>query len=263
MAFIQCNCQSQLLGVGVTFWAIVPEPPFAPGKKRKPAAVRFPVLYLLHGLSDDHTMWVRKTSIERYALDAGIAVVMPAVNRSFYADMKHGYPYWAFITEELPYLAQRMLPVSDRPSHTYVAGLSMGGYGAFKMALTFPQRFAAAASLSGALDMAHRTDDAGVDDGLNPDLTLCFGGPECVENTENDLLMLLGRYSKSKGRKPLLYQWCGTEDFLYGHNTVFRKRAKKLGVRLTYEEGPGGHEWVCWDRQIQRFIELVTSRKSR
>ncbi len=111
------------------------------------------MLYLLHGMSDDHTAWLRYTSIERYAARHGLAVVMPAVGRSFYANEAHGHPYWDFLSEELPAVVGRFLRVSDRREDTFVAGLSMGGYGAFKWALRQPERFAAAASLSGALDV--------------------------------------------------------------------------------------------------------------
>ena len=111
------------------------------------------MLYLLHGLSDDHTAWLRYTSVERYAAAAGLAVVMPAVNRSFYANERHGGRYWDFISEELPKTVGRFFRVSQDPRDTYVAGLSMGGYGAMKLALSRPDRFAAAATLSGALDL--------------------------------------------------------------------------------------------------------------
>src|SRR4051795_10646195 len=114
-----------------------------------------PVLYLLHGLSDDHTAWLRNTSIDRYAAARGLAVVMPQVQRSFYADEVHGGRYWTFLSEELPEVVGSFFRVSTRREDTYVAGLSMGGYGALKWALREPHRFAAAASLSGALDLAY------------------------------------------------------------------------------------------------------------
>ena len=100
-----------------------------------------PVLYLLHGLSDDHTAWSRRTSVERYAESAGIAVVMPEVQRSFYTDMVYGLRYFTYIAEELPALCRRLFPLSERREDTFIAGNSMGGYGALKAALRFPERF--------------------------------------------------------------------------------------------------------------------------
>ena len=113
-----------------------------------------PVLYLLHGLSDDDTIWLRRTSIERYVAPLGLAVVMPQVHRSFYTDEAYGGRYWTFLSEELPALVGSLFRVSSRREDTFVAGLSMGGYGALKWALRQPERFAAAASLSGAVHVA-------------------------------------------------------------------------------------------------------------
>ena len=62
----------------------------------------YPTLYLLHGMSDDHTIWQRRTSIERYVSDMGIAVVMPTTHLGWYTDMAQGNRYWTFISEELP-----------------------------------------------------------------------------------------------------------------------------------------------------------------
>ena len=79
---------------------------------------------------------------------------MPQVHRSFYADEAHGCRFWTFLSEELPAVVASFFRVSTRREDTFVAGLSMGGYGALKWALRQPERFAAAASLSGALDVA-------------------------------------------------------------------------------------------------------------
>ena len=98
-----------------------------------------PLLYLLHGLSDDATAWTRYTSIERYAQAYGLAVVMPQVQRSFYCDQVHGGRFWTFMTQELPEVVQRFFHVSSRREDTFVAGLSMGGFGAMKWALHEPR----------------------------------------------------------------------------------------------------------------------------
>src|SRR5262247_490501 len=154
MALMHCHFFSQVLGLMSTMSVILPDP--LPTETRATLASqrpRYPTLYLLHGMSDDHTVWQRRTSIERYVAGRNLAVVMPAVHRSFYTDSLTGQRYWTFISEELPALARHFFPLSTRRAETYVAGLSMGGYGAFKLALTYPERYAAAASLSGALDV--------------------------------------------------------------------------------------------------------------
>jgi S-formylglutathione hydrolase FrmB len=84
-----------------------------------------------------------------------------------------------------------------------------------------------------------------------------FGCLEEMPGSPNDLAFLAKQVAKSAGPQPRLYQWCGTEDFLYGQNVAFRRLAKKLGLALSYSEGPGGHEWVHWDAQIQKVIEWM------
>src|SRR4051812_41777322 len=107
MAFIDCHFYSDSLGVSASMHVILPQVATSQiGLASKAYGGKHPTLYLLHGLSDDHTIWMRRTSIERYASQLGIAVVMPAVNRSFYADMASGPKYWEFVSEELPALAR-------------------------------------------------------------------------------------------------------------------------------------------------------------
>jgi len=139
MALLHCNFYSQVLRVAASMDVILPE-------RACLAGARVPVLYLLHGLSDDHTIWQRRTSIERYAEARQIAVVMPAVGRSFYTDMAAGPAYWTYVSEEIPALASALFPLSDQRRDCCVAGLSMGGYGALKLGLRCPGRFAAAAT---------------------------------------------------------------------------------------------------------------------
>jgi len=253
MALIHCDFFSHTLQLCTSMYVILPQPAPAPGQPARPAANgRYPTLFLLHGLSDDHTIWLRRTSIERYVEGLGLAVVMPAVGRSFYTDMAHGYRYWTFISQELPELARSFFPLSAAREDNFVAGLSMGGYGAFKLALSYPDRYAAAASLSGALDMAAAADAE--DEAWQAELRLIFGDPRQIANSPNDLFYLARQAVASATALPRLYQWCGTEDFLYPHNVHFRDYARGLGLDLTYEEGPGDHQWEYWDRQIRRVL---------
>lgn len=242
MALIQCDFFSETLQFGTSMNVILPQP----------ARARYPVLYLLHGLSDDHTTWLRRTSIERYADALGLAVVMPAVHRSFYADMARGYRYWTFVSQELPALVRGFFPLSHRREETFVAGLSMGGYGAFKLALSFPQHFAAAASLSGALDQAGAMQQ--VEPAWRAEMETVYGDLSQVAGSANDVMHLARQLARSAGPRPRLYQCCGTEDFLYDQNLRFRDQARALGLDLSYEEGPGGHDWGYWDRMIQRVL---------
>lgn len=252
MALIECKFFSETIGVSSAMHVILPQPAQGEiGVRSRAVADRHPTLFLLHGMSDDHTIWLRRTSIERYVSALGLAVVMPAVHRSFYTDQAHGYNYWTFVSEELPAIARSFFPLSNRREDTFVAGLSMGGYGAFKLALRRPDLFSAAASLSGALNIARRADEP------SPEFIDTFGDAKTVRGSDNDLLHLADDLAASDGAKPLLYQCCGTEDFLYDDNQTFRRHAESLGLPLTYEEGPGTHEWGYWDASIQRVLNWL------
>jgi len=253
MALIQCDFYSHTLDLNCSMNVILPQPaPASPGEPPVETDRRWPVLYLLHGLSDDHTIWLRRTSIERYVDGRNLAVVMPAVQRSYYTDMAAGGRYWTFVSEELPRLVRSLFPISARREENFVAGLSMGGYGAFKLALTHPDRFAAAASLSGALDQAsHVRNSSGA---WRREQRNIFGDLNKVPGSRSDLFALADRLAASQAPQPALFQWCGTEDFLYQDNLRFRDHAMQAGLDLVYEEGPGDHVWSAWDEQIQRVL---------
>jgi putative tributyrin esterase len=252
MALIQCDFFSEVLGLSSSMNVILPQQTFAQiGMSGNVRAAKHPTLYLLHGLSDDHTVWLRRTSIERYAAELGLAIVMPAVHRSFYHDMAYGLNYWTFISQELPAIARSFFPLSELREDNFVAGLSMGGYGAFKLALNCPEQFAAAASLSGTL-IAEGTFDR-----YPADARLIYNNREDIAGSDSDLLSVANRLSKSSRPKPLLYQCCGTEDFLYEENNKFRDYVKPLNLSLTYEEAPGEHTWAFWDEHIQRVLQWL------
>ncbi|KKO54995.1 alpha/beta hydrolase [Paenibacillus sp. DMB20] len=257
MALMQCHFFSEALGLSTTMTVILPQNTTTQiGMENRAGSHRHPTLYLLHGLSDDDSIWLRRTSIERYVASMGIAVVMPQVHRSFYTDMEYGGKYWTFISEELPALARSFFPLSHAREDNFVAGLSMGGYGAFKLALGKPEMFAAGASLSGALDVADRMIEAT----FERDSKLIFGeGP--IQGGDNDLLELVKRLDRSEGPKPKLYQCCGTEDFLYDNNQTFLKACRETSLDLTYSEGPGAHEWGYWDAKIQDVLKWLPLRE--
>ena len=259
MAFLQIQCYSNVLEIQISVWALLPESARSQiGISAQACDGLPPVLYLLHGLSDDHTMWMRQTSIERYAEQRGLVVIMPAVNRSFYSDMVYGANYLTFIGTELPEIMAKLLRISNRREDTFVAGLSMGGYGAFTLAMSRPERFSAAASLSGSLNLfgnpIETTDNSPM---FLKDIQLCFEAADQVKNTTADTAWLVQNYASTKKHHVRFYQCCGTEDFLYGQNVAFRDHARMQGLDLLYEEGPGNHVWGYWDRQIAKAIEWL------
>jgi putative tributyrin esterase len=249
MALMRCDFFSDVLGLSTSMTVILPQQTSAQiGMSGRGGGDAFPTLYLLHGLSDDDTTWTRRTSIERYVAALGLAVVMPQAHRSFYADEAAGHRYWTFLSEELPATAAGFFRLSDRREDTFVAGLSMGGYGAFKWALREPWRFAAAASLSGALDLAgrQRRGEWAVE------ATRRIFGDREVAGTADDLLHLLSRHGAAE--LPPLYLCCGTDDHAYPDNLAFVEAARAAGVDLTTHLGPGQHDWAYWDSTIQDVL---------
>lgn len=249
MALMHVNFTSEVLELNMEMTVILPQRP-CPRPDGK-----WPTLYLLHGLAGDHSVWQRRTSIERYVEGMDLAVVMPSVHRSFYTDMAHGMRFWTFVSEELPTLCERMFPLSGERSARFAAGLSMGGYGALKLGLLHPERYAAVASISGAVDMAARRhfEQSASQDSFYRDI---FGSPEQMDGSDNDLVAVADRLIKQGKETPRVYLACGTEDFLYKMNVEFMGRfGDSLGI--TYEEGPGDHTWAFWDEYIQHVLKWL------
>jgi S-formylglutathione hydrolase FrmB len=259
MILNQVNFHSKVLDLLSSMYVLLPQRGLEEMKKKRTPKYR--TLYLLHGHSDDHTAWQRWTSIERYVEGLDLVVVMPAVHLSFYNDMAHGGKYWQFISEEVPAIVRDIFPLSSARKDNFVAGLSMGGYGAFKMALTHPERFAAAASLSGGLDISAVVDPHSPrnDEAWLAEMRTVFGDLSKVTGSKHDLMALAKKVAKGSV-KPRLYQCCGTEDELYHDNIRFRDVVRKLPIDLTYEEGPGDHNWAYWDQMIQRALVWMFPR---
>ena len=260
MAHLTVQCFSNVLGHCITFEALLPETATNQiGMNSVDGGDTYPVLYLLHGLSDDQTIWMRRTSIERYVSERGIAVIMPFGEQSFYSDMQMGRRYWTFLSEELPDLCRCFFPrISPRREDTFAAGLSMGGYGAFKLALRRPDRFCAAASLSGVLDIS-----AFVGRQMPGNARFwnaIYESPASLAQSEDDLFVAADRAAKAKD-KPLLFACCGTEDFLHGDNLHAVDVLRGKGLEVTYEEGEGTHNWVFWDKWIQRALDWLPIRR--
>ncbi|MCM0676325.1 esterase family protein [Micromonospora phytophila] len=259
MALIRCDFHSEVLGVSTSMTVILPQRTASQiGMPGSTVPGDPPVLYLLHGLSDDDTIWLRRTSIERYVAPLGLAVVMPQVGRSFYTDEAHGNRYWTFLSQELPELCRSFFRLSDRRADTFVAGLSMGGYGAVKWALREPGRFAAAASLSGALNVATRREHP--TSPVDPALWHTVFGDRTVPGSDDDTVALLDRPTGDGPGRPSLYVACGTEDFLYEDNLTFVEAARRRDVPLTVDFSPGAHDWAYWDAKIQDVLAWLPLR---
>ncbi len=257
MAFFQMNYHSDALGMGVSVNVILPESAKTLIGMQADGAQSYKTLYLLHGLSDHHTIWMRRTSIERYAAEYGIAVVMPNVGRSWYTDTASGAKYLTFVAKELPDVCRGFFRgMSDKREDTLIAGLSMGGYGAIKAALTYPERFGGCASLSGTLDIADTTRNRPMDEWRG-----IFGydmqSVGELKNTEHDLFKLASDVHTADKPFPKTYLWCGKSDHNLSHNRRFEEHLSELNVVFRYEISVGDHSWGWWDLHIQDALRYL------
>lgn len=259
MALLHVDFFSDVLGMSMNMDVLLPQQTHGQiGMEGRNTKGQYKTMYLLHGMSDDHTIWQRRTSIERYVSDLGIAVVMPTTHLAFYTDTRYGMRYWTFISEELPAICREFFPkMSDKKEDTLAAGLSMGGYGAWKLALGANDTFGAAASLSGALDIVSDYHRSLHDDNPHAKASFAatFGSPEDLQGSDNELFVLADKLAAKKKELPRLYAWCGTEDFLYEGNLRAWEYVKKLGYPLTCEQSEGDHQWKYWDAKIQDVLK--------
>ena len=211
----------------------------------------YPVFYLLHGLSDDYSIWQRRTSIGRYVQMLPLIVVMPDGGRGFYTDAVEGFAFEsAIIRDVIPFIDRMFNTIPERRGRC-IGGLSMGGYGALKFALKFPELFVSANSHSGAVGFAHGlwcADEPEFERIVGPDP---IGGP-------NDCFTLAQRFAPSTNRSkmPALRLDCGTSDFLLAQNRAFHDHLEALSIPHEYAEAPGAHDWTYWDKHVQSALRF-------
>lgn len=260
MALIKVDFFSQSLMRTVTIQAVVPVDkivmPHQKTREKKP----YKTLYLLHGIFGNYTDWLTGTRIQRWAEDQNLVVIMPSGDNKFYVDNEKSQEFYSrFIGEELVKITRDLFPLSFHKEDTFIAGLSMGGYGAIINGLKYYQTFGYIAGLSSALlidSMVKATDG----DNIPYMHKRCY-----LESVFGDLDQLIGSQKDYRFLVeqldvkdiPHMYMACGTDDFLIKENREFRDFLLEHHVDLTYEEGSGGHEWDFWDRYIQKVLQWL------
>lgn len=252
MAYINCHFYSKYLAhdteisvVLPELWSGIPEGDY-------------PVMYLLHGRGDDATSWVRRSSIEEYACEHRTAVVMPSAECSFYLDGVFGKRYFSYMTGELPDLIKAWFPVTDDPAKTYIAGLSMGGYGALKIGLSYPERFSLIGVFSAGIRPDLIPDYEETETGneiLHEDIRNAFGDSRFRE--EDNLTALVLRRQEEGRKLPRIIHYEGKQDMLYSMNHAFRSFAEEQKLDYRYEEWDGFHDWKFWNRAIEKLFQVI------
>lgn len=242
MALIRVEYSSKALAMCTSFQVFLPDEGDLSETK---------VIYLLHGLTDNCTGWTRYSSCERYARERGVALVMPEVQRSFYLDGVYGLKYFTYVSQELPQVCRRMFGLSADRDKNYIMGLSMGGYGALKCALTYPENYAGCGSFSGVTDLkAFMSRQAKAMHGWEFTALL---GPEHIVGPENDVPYL----AKQAKNPPPIYLSCGEQDPHYPMNCVFDELLTQLGIDHRYDHREGNHSWAFWDQSIQDCMDYL------
>lgn len=245
MAQLMCNFVSYSLRGGVDIAITLPTISSCDvGQGKKPChtpMAEYPVLYLLHGHGNDYKCWHRYTSMERYAEERRIAVVTCSVGNKCYMDTPYGEDYYEFIAQELPEFICGNFPVSRRAEDTYIAGLSMGGYGALAHGLGRPAAWRAVGAFSPGVDIGSRTRSLG--HALPPMM---------------DLYEELDRRLAEGAALPDLFLCCGQDDFLYDAVVRFHNTLQEKGVAHRWDDVPGfEHEWKFWDIELEQFLDWL------
>lgn len=247
MALVKVEYASKALEMATSFQVVLPDE----GNLRDVKTV-----YLLHGLTDNCTGWTRYSSCERYAREWGVALVIPEVQRSFYIDGVYGLNYFTYVSQELPQAIHRMFGLSLEREKNYIMGLSMGGYGALKCVLTYPERYAGCGSFSGVTDLEGMREIPSPP--LHPWEFDALVGPGKKAGPENDLFAL----AQGGTNLPPIYLSCGEQDRIYPMNVAFASLLETLGVRSRFDHRPGGHTWDFWDRSLQDCMAWLWEEKS-
>ena len=254
MAFIQASLQfpEYFISTRVQLYFPTDLPPEVGNEVRG-------VITLLHGLGNSSSEWFHYSAACRYAADNGFVLVVPEVGNSFCNNMRYGAPWHTILTQLLPAQLRKIFQLPIQREQNFVAGLSMGGYGAFLLALSRPDLYAAAGSFSAPLDVTGMAPYPKADH-LTPFLTPVFG-EDLLLPPEANLNQLAQSVAVLPSKEqPRLYATCGKEDDTHGiseSNCRFKALADKLHLDFTFDEWHGTHEWNYWDRSLAQFIGFI------
>lgn len=260
MATAQINLKSEVLNKSTSITIALPENEILNSKKLS-------ILYLLHGLGDDDTKWLRRTTIERLVKRVPIIVVMPDCDKSFYTNMEKGDDYWYYLTKELFEFVENLFNVSQTKENTYIAGNSMGGFGTLKYIVNYPNRFKAAYAFSATTNLydffcnenkeKYKQLDPMVNENLkNKIFQATFGDLNLISKSENDIFFRINKLLDSN-LLPKISVYCGNEDPLLDMNKEFIRTLQTSNVDHTFVEIDGGHDWNVWQKAIEKTINDI------
>ena len=267
MAIAHCNFCSWVLAMNTGIDVILPE---RRNQVREPGKKKYKVLYFLHGHNGDATQLLRYTCIEPLLAEEDVIVVFPETQRGFYTDGNHGYDWFTYLTEELPVIIGNNFPASREREDTYIAGISMGAFGALKAAIWRPDLYGTVASISGGFDVsvAARTAVA-----PNPDPKITRKAYACADMDQNfeDIFGSIDEYLASpnnlnnafdallsSGKQlPRFVLACGEQDFPYQQTLDMYKRIKEAGADVDFIGGEGVHNWEYYNKIMPSVLRAL------
>lgn len=216
----------------------------------------YPVIYLLHGLTGHFDNWTDKTNLAQYAAEYNYIIVTPEGGDGWYSDSVTvpADKYESYIVQELiPEIDKKFRTLGDR-KHRAIAGLSMGGYGAIKFGVKFPEKFVLVGSFSGALGIVSLPSKSTA---TFPSIKNVFGEDDNQARKNNDIFRIVRESAPEQLKAlPFIYFDCGTEDFLFQSNRDFADLLIEKKIKHEFRQLPGGHTWTYWNAQVQEFLEL-------
>lgn len=270
MALCKVDYYSDAMQQKMDICVIIPENKWGYSLADRPVDYRYPTLWLLCGGGFDHTDWLRYTAVELFAAKQGVAVVLPGISYAAYMDTAEGdYRYWTQISQELPEYLRKLFPLSERREDNFVAGFSMGGYGAFKFAMQHPEMFAACGNFSGPFGIIPRTpippNEKLGQPCLRDDfcekpfgtLWAAFGSAASHRNTPSDNYYMLDKRVKEGTQLPKFYMAIGDQDPGAQDGYAAMDYMTSLGIEFTQVRDEGMHDWVYCNRHIEAFLNWI------
>lgn len=214
----------------------------------------YKTLYLLHGLYGSDDIFLANTSVQKFAEDNGIAIVIPCGDNSFYIDNEKSHAYYGeYVGCELLDITRNIFPLSDKREDTFIAGFSMGGYGAIRNGLKYHENFSKIGMISAALitdDIVNYTDNNNVLKSRDFYESI-FGDLKDVIGSDADPKYLINNCPDI----PDIFMACGIDDFLFEKNADFYRFLKENNINSTFIGDDGEHTWEFCDKYVKEFIK--------
>lgn len=243
MAHLTINFRSKALGMPVMLDVLMPQ-----------GRGGYKTLYLLHGAGGDHTSWVLNTRIADYVNNRNIAVVMPSGKNRFYVNNEYGKNFYTYITEELVSQCEQWFDISRKAEDRYIAGMSMGGYGAVYAGLKKPSMYNTVFSYSGLLNILERYDKP---QGI--DMFPVFGTRQQLIYNNYDLYTLINQAENVQTKYVIA---CGTQDPRIHMSRQLSEALTNGGIPNVYRESPGAHDFAYWDYCIEQTVKYICGEES-